>query len=127
MLAITASAQPQAKFEVASIRPASPELTARDARNNFHGDRFEARAVTVADILDMLNGWKQFRVLGGPEWMRKDRSDIEAKAGQEIDEAGRQQAVMALLAERSHLESHRETREIWHRVTGAGCRRLRGV
>ena len=70
----------QARFDVVSIRPSPPGMTRMDSRNNFHGDRFEAKAMTVGDILDMLGGYKLFRVAGGPNWMRTDRYDIEAKA-----------------------------------------------
>lgn len=103
---------PQVRFEVASIRPSQPGMTARDARHNFHGDRFEAKAMTVGDLLDMLGGYQLYRVLGGPNWMTTDRYDIEAKADRPLEATDRQQAVMALLAERFHLESHRETREV---------------
>jgi hypothetical protein len=56
-LAITAiRASPAPRFEVASIRPAQPGATVQDARFHFIGDRFEAEAVTVGDILYMLVG-----------------------------------------------------------------------
>jgi len=113
LLAETAvQAWPQARFEVASVRLSQPGMTPMDARHNFHGDRFEVRAMTVGDILDMLGGYQLFRVVGGPSWMRTDRYDIEAKADRLLEVADRQQAVMGLLAERFHLESHRETREV---------------
>lgn len=102
----------QARFEVASIRRAAPGATARDARMNFRGDRFEAKASTVGDILDMLNGWQLERVAGGPAWIRTDRYEIEAKAEHEIAPNDRESALMALLAERFRLEAHRETREM---------------
>jgi uncharacterized protein (TIGR03435 family) len=87
-------------------------MTARDARINFHGDLFEVRAATVGDILDMLDGFELFRVVGGPDWMRTDRYDIEAKADRPLEIADRQQVVMALLTERFQLMSHRERREV---------------
>jgi len=49
------------RFEVASIRPIQPG--ARVSRINFHGDFFEAGAVRVGDILDMLNGYQLLRVV----------------------------------------------------------------
>lgn len=112
VLTSAAAAWSQSRFEVASIRPSRPELTARDARTNFHGDRFEVKAATVGDILDMLGGWELFRVVGGPEWMRTDRYDIEAKTDRPLEAADRQQAVMALLAERFQLKSHRDKRDV---------------
>jgi uncharacterized protein (TIGR03435 family) len=87
-------------------------MTARDGRFYFRGDRFEIKASTVGDVLDMLGGFKLYRVVGGPEWMRTDRYDIAAKANRPLEVADRQPAVMTLLAERFHLESHREMREV---------------
>jgi uncharacterized protein (TIGR03435 family) len=106
-------ARPQAaRFEVASVRPSPPGATAKDARISFRGDRFEAKAATVGDILDMLGGWQLFRVIGGPAWMRNDRYDIVAKADRELRKPDQEPALMALLADRFKLESHRETREV---------------
>jgi len=106
------AAVPQIRFEVASIRPSAPGAGAQNARVNFHGDRFDVEAYTVGDILDMLNGFRLFGVTGGPGWMRTDRYDIHAKADAEIPTEAREDAVMALLAERFQLAAHRETREI---------------
>lgn len=76
-------------------------------------------AATVGDILDMLGGFQLFRVVGGPEWMRTDRYDIAAKADRELAVADREPAVMALLAERFQLESHREIRKVLGMVVRA--------
>jgi uncharacterized protein (TIGR03435 family) len=112
LMAAALPAWAQVRFEVASIKPSHPGMTARDARFQFHGDRFEVKAGTVRDILDMLGGWQLYRVVGGPDWMRTDRYDIEAKADRPVEGADRQQAVMALLAERFQLASHPETRPV---------------
>jgi uncharacterized protein (TIGR03435 family) len=110
LVALPAGAQ--ARFEVASIRPAAPDTAVEDRGFDFRGDRFEARALTVGEILDMLGGWQLYRVTGGPPWMRTDRYNIEAKADRVLDPAMRESAVMGFLALRFHLESHRETRDV---------------
>ncbi len=70
LMTITAiPALPQARFEVASIRPAQPGATVQGARFSFRGDRFEAKAATVGDLLDMLTGFQLYRVTGGPPWI----------------------------------------------------------
>jgi uncharacterized protein (TIGR03435 family) len=114
LLLVTAAvpAYPQARFEVASGRSSPPGATVRDARINFRGDRFEAKAETVGDILDMLREFQLYRVIGGPSWMRTDRYDIEAKADRALDSADPEPAVMALLAERFNLATHLEKREV---------------
>lgn len=114
-LAAPASISPaiaQVHFEVASIRPSRPGVGPRDVRIDFSGDRFDAEASTVGDILDMLNGWRLFGVVGGPAWMTTDRYDIHATAEAVVPPADRTGAVMALLGERFQLAVHRETRDI---------------
>jgi uncharacterized protein (TIGR03435 family) len=112
LLAIAAvPAWAQTRFEVSSVKPSRPGAAAQDPRFNMRGNRFEAIAATVGDILDMLNGFRLYRVVGGPAWMRTDRFDIVAKADQQIAEADFKSAVMALLAERFQLRSHEETRD----------------
>lgn len=103
---------PHVHFDVASIRPSAPDKGPRDARAEFHGDRFDAEAYTVGDILDMLNGYQLHKVTGGPMWMRTDRYDIHAKADAVIPDEARTEAVMALLGERFHLVAHHETRDV---------------
>jgi uncharacterized protein (TIGR03435 family) len=61
----------------------------------------------------MLGGFRLFRVVGGPDWMRTDRYEIGAKADRLFEVADRQEAVMGLLAERFQLESHREAGSAW--------------
>lgn len=102
----------QARFEVASVRPSRPGVGPRDARILANGDRFDAEASTVGDILDMLNGWQLLRVVGGPAWLRTDRYDIHGVADAPIAPGQRQAAIMALLAERFNLAVHHETRDM---------------
>jgi uncharacterized protein (TIGR03435 family) len=112
LLAIAAiPARAQTVFEVASIRPA-PGAAVQDARFHFRGDRFEAKAATVGDLLDMMVGFQLYRVTGGPSWMRTDRYDIVAKADHEIAPPDQYAAVMSLLSDRFKLRSHKETREV---------------
>jgi uncharacterized protein (TIGR03435 family) len=113
LLALTAApAWAQPKFEVASIKLSAPGATPQDARFNMRGDRLDVTAAAVGDILDWLNGFQLFHVVGGPPWMRADRYDIVAKADQPIAQPELRSAVMALLAERVLLQSHTETREV---------------
>jgi uncharacterized protein (TIGR03435 family) len=102
----------QVRFEVASIHPSRPGAGPQDGRSAFRGDRFDAEAYTVGDLLDMLNGWQLHRVVGGPAWMKTDRFDIHAKASAPVPPEERRDAVMALLGERFNLSVHRETHGI---------------
>ncbi|HVW11147.1 MAG TPA: TIGR03435 family protein [Bryobacteraceae bacterium] len=110
LAAVPAFAQPHS--EVASIRPSAPGSTPRDARFFFQNERLIIKAATVGDILDFVNGFQLFRVVGGPPWMRTDRYDIEAKSDHVLSRDEKGPAIMALLAERFRLESHKETRDV---------------
>jgi uncharacterized protein (TIGR03435 family) len=106
-------ARAETSFEVASIRPSPPEARVQDARVHFLGDRFEAKAMTVGDLLDMLVGTQSlYRVTGGPSWVRTDRYDIIAKADREVAGQDQYAAIMSLLIVRFKLQSHKETREV---------------
>jgi len=113
-LAGPSAAIAQVHFEVASIHPSRPGV--RPGGTVFRADRFDAEASTVGDILDMLNGWQLYRVVGGPAWMTTDRFEIHAKASAPVPPEERRDAIMALLAERFNLSVHRENRDIPARV-----------
>jgi len=106
ILATALVASPKVHFDVISIRPSPAAMTARDVRFHFYGDRFEAKGVTVGDVLDMLKGFQLLRVIGGPDWLRTDRFDIEARADGPVHAGDRNDAVMGLLQE--------PDRQSWH-------------
>ena len=110
--ALLSPAIAQIRFEVASIRPSRPGAGPQDGQSSFGGNlmgkapsnRFDAEASTVGDILDMLNGWQLFHVVGGPAWMRTDRYDIHAKAGAPIPlrKSGRTRSLRSYRLRRYH-------------------------
>jgi uncharacterized protein (TIGR03435 family) len=110
-LMVAAAALGQSRFEVASIRPA-PNATPQDVRYFFRGNRFEARAVTLGDILQVLANGELYRIIGGPPWIKTDRFDIVATSDHEVPPAEQFDAITALLTDRFVLKSHKETREV---------------
>ena len=109
---LLSTANAQARFEVASIHSSRPDAGPQNAVLSLKGDRFDAQAATVNDILDKLNDLQLYRVAGGPAWMRTDRYDIHAKAEAPIPPEQFKDAVLALLAERFNLVVRYETREV---------------
>jgi uncharacterized protein (TIGR03435 family) len=110
-LIVAAAALGESRFEVSSIRPA-PNATPQDVRYFFRGNRFEAKAVTLGDIFQVLANGELYRIVGGPPWMKTDRFDIVATSDHEVPPAEQLDAIMALLADRFALKSHKETREL---------------
>src|SRR3977135_4503832 len=79
--AAAAFAQMQAptEFEVASVRP----NTANDrivTINVGPGGRFTARGYTLVLLMQRAYGVMDWNVTGGPDWIRSDRWDVNAKA-----------------------------------------------
>ena len=103
------------RYEVASIKRADP-----DARPAFDfspsGD--VTATITTKFLVQFAFGLPDYRVLGGGRWFEYENYRIVAKPPEgplpdkqrmQVEAAER---IRSLLAERFHLEAHRETREL---------------
>lgn len=122
VIAGSAAAQSPARkpaFEVASIkRNLSPPS---GGGGGPRGDRFTMSNVPVIALINYafrpLPNGQLFRqqMIGGPEWIRTDRYDIEAKMSGSVPSVTREQIqamVQSLLEDRFQLKWRRETREL---------------
>jgi uncharacterized protein (TIGR03435 family) len=116
---------PRESFEVASVKP--NKSGDRAVRIMIApGGRFRANNVTLKMLIGMAYRVQPFQISGDSGWMDSDRFDIEAKppegfaqppmnpedpAFQRADEV-RRRMVQSLLADRFHLQVHRETKEM---------------
>lgn len=110
-------------FEVASVRVnrTNPRV-AVTALDIAPGGRFVARNVRLPILIRMAYGFGMYRMedqIIGPEWIRRERFDIEAKAEGEIPPLRRfapsdELALMLrrLLEDRFNLRVHMESREL---------------
>jgi len=106
------------RFDVASVKPN------RSGALNIGFDvpgprRFTATNAPLRDIIRFAHDVDDTRLVGGPEWIRSERFDIVATAERDIPAwtpegppAALLSMVRALLADRFHLETHRDTREL---------------
>ena len=109
-------------FEVASIKPSSPNANSPLGMIPMvlpgANGRFSATNVPLRLLVRMAYGLQDFQIDGGPSWQMSQRFDIVAKA--EDGFAGSQQAMLpmvkTLLVERFKLKVHTEMRDmpIWH-------------
>jgi uncharacterized protein (TIGR03435 family) len=105
-------AQARQQFEVAVIKP-TPADTGPGADFGAElGGRLRARNNPVANFITNAYGVPNYLVVGGPDWMRADRYDLEARAAGEPSRSEMMLMLQSLLAERFHLRTHRETREM---------------
>jgi uncharacterized protein (TIGR03435 family) len=109
LLAVSALAQNPA-FDVASVK-INRQQPFVDSALRVSGDSLTMRNRN----LRVIAAWAynlQWSQIAGPPWIDSDRFDIVAKAAKPLSEDEIRPMLQALLAERFHFESHRETRQV---------------
>jgi len=129
-IAVSSAAQiihasdPLPSFEVATIKPASPQ----PHRSSVSPAEVTISDVTVRNLIEQAYGipWtaaENERVLGGPAWLDTSRYDIVARIPGDLAEAQQKLSrdqqkqqislmLQSLLVERFHLKVHFETRNL---------------
>src|SRR5215831_194090 len=120
-LASQTPTQQKPSFEVASIKPnVSGDL--RVSLGTQAGGRFTATNVSLKMLITNAYHVFNFQVLGGPDWINKDRWDVLAKAEDgsmpSTPSAGHNRSLpdpiqiltQALIEDRFRLRMHRETK-----------------
>lgn len=116
-LAATISGQaPKPTFDVASVKvqrealgpsnlgTAIPRVRARGVFSGTHA--------TVESLVRFAYGLQTFQVIGGPDWIRRDGFDVDARAGFDAPAAQIRLMVQSLLEDRFKLIAHTEQRDV---------------
>ena len=114
----------QPAFEVASVKPITPENRLINNMGTYPGGRIMCDGCWLSYLIMEAFDVRMFQVAGGPQWMREERFNVEARppAGTLASRAHpplsklpmieeQRQMLQALLAERFQLKYHREQRE----------------
>jgi len=109
------------RFDVASIKPASPVDTMKARQELLPGGGLRVSNVSLMQLITFAYDVPESQVSGAPGWVEKVRYDILAKADQSSGSAANPQGRMAqmqtrervqsLLAERFNLVVHPDTKE----------------
>jgi len=103
-------------FVVSTIKPSDPNDPKWANGWSFEGEGrlIQCKRATVLDIITVIYGVQVKQVVGGPEWMSKDRYDISGVPDMPGDPNVAQFRSMfkKLLADRFHLVMHTEKREM---------------
>lgn len=103
----------QLRFEVASIKPNKPNAgdPVKVVTRLQPGGGFEAVNVTLGSVIRLAYGLQDFQMAGGPEWLDRDRFDIQARGPVGAVEGEVPRRLQSLLADRFALKAHRERRD----------------
>jgi len=115
LCSVCAWAQAVRSFEVASIK-ANNSGDFRRAIGPEPGGRFAAMNVTLRDLVALAYGITgteaEMRVVGGPDWVGRQRFDVAARAAGAPAPTEYPPLVRSLLADRFALRAHEETRDV---------------
>jgi len=100
----------QPAFEAASIKPSAPDQPG----SLMTGDRsrFVLQNYSLKHCIQDAYSVQENQILGGPKWLDGDHYDIEGKLAAGTPPSQRLAMLQTLLADRFHLELHRETRTV---------------
>jgi uncharacterized protein (TIGR03435 family) len=124
-LAIGAFAQstPPAKprFDVADIRANKSGIT-QDSLRVLPSGQFEARNLTMRQVLSFAYHVREQDITGGPGWLNDGRFDIVAKMPAETPEPTARLMLQNLLIDRMKLKTHMEQKvmSVYALVVGKG-------
>ena len=100
-------------FDVVTIKPNDTGATSMQGLN-VRGRNFTTRASSVNDLIKFAYGVHAKQIVGGPDWMDKDRFDINGVPDKDgMPSTGQLQTMMKkLLADRFKLTFHHEKRDL---------------
>jgi uncharacterized protein (TIGR03435 family) len=104
-------AAPRLTFEVASVK----RLPGRPLSINGlppAPDRYYKPAITASELVQYAYTFRDYLVFGGPNWVREDWFEINAKAPGPVSTGELKQMLQSLLEDRFKLVVHREQREM---------------
>jgi uncharacterized protein (TIGR03435 family) len=101
-----------ATFELATIKPSSPDAQGNSFRVTGH--RFETRNTSLSDLLSFAYGLHAKQITGAPVWVETDKYDLTAESGApgHASEMLWRTMLQTYLTECFQLQFHRDTQEL---------------
>ena len=99
------------RFQVATIKPSTSE---ESRTTQIRGNRFATTDTSVVDLIKYSYGLHDEEIAGGPQWLATQKFDLMCDPETATRPSSDQfkKMVQHLLAERFHMATHRETREL---------------
>lgn len=99
-------------FDVISVKPSQPGTPGIGIQPMSKGQGYRVGGVPVRLMISLMYKITDTQIVGGPKWMDTDQWDIEAKADQPATLDQLHEMFQTMLADRFHLQFHKEKREI---------------
>src|SRR5262245_50991120 len=100
------------RFEVASIKKRDRSARPAPLRTLPQSAVFNWESTSVASLIYFAHNILDFELAGGPDWIREDLFEINARAAGEASIDERRRMVQSLLEDRFRLVLHKEQREM---------------
>jgi uncharacterized protein (TIGR03435 family) len=113
LLATSTFAQsPAPAFEAVDVHlhPRSTNPSPGVTGGVIRGGRYDLRNATMVDLIRTAYGIEADAVVGGPNWLERDRFDIAAKAAEGTSPDNLKVMLQGVLADRFKLVVHKDTR-----------------
>ncbi|HEU5021230.1 MAG TPA: TIGR03435 family protein [Bryobacteraceae bacterium] len=111
LLLAAAPAAPQS-FENPVVRLSSPGRAAVMTGGMIRGGRYELRHATLLDLIGLAWNMPGERVIGGPEWIEKERFDISAQVPRSAEASAIAPMLRTLLEDRFGLKIRQNTKPV---------------
>lgn len=114
-------------FEAAVIKPSLPLEQQKIAHMGvaINNSRVDMGYQSLTEIVALAYGVSSFQIMG-PDWMKSERFDIDARLPSGANQSQVPQMLQAMLAERFRMTMHRENRPtpVYNLIVGKGGPKL---
>jgi uncharacterized protein (TIGR03435 family) len=107
-------------FELADVHVSAHTTNPNFTGGALLGDRYLLHNATMVDILSLAYSIENDNILSGPPWLGLDRFDVSARAPRDTSPDNVKLMLQALLADRFHLVTHKDTHPLPAYVLSVG-------
>jgi uncharacterized protein (TIGR03435 family) len=106
------AATPRLEFDVAEIKPADPKEQGGGIKADPGGQTYHAQGAPVQLMIQLMWKLNPSQIVGGPDWLKKDLWDVEAKADHSYSLDDLHAMFQNMIIDRFNMKFHWDTRDL---------------